>query len=86
MKMLNTKVKSFLKDLQDKPEPTDEERLKALELIAETMLEKNLLMVQTKQELEDISKRISVRTDRLVQIRDRINLAIKSGIANDTVH
>ena len=86
MKMLNTKVKSFLKDLQDKPEPTDGERLKALELIAETMLEKNLLMVQTKQELEDISKRISVRTDRLVQIRDRINLAIKAGIANDTVH
>ena len=84
--MPQIKVKSFWKDLKDKPEPSDEERIKALELIAETMQDKDMLLIQTKEELEALSKKISVRTDRLTQIRDRIELALKSGIANDTVH
>lgn len=84
--MLTVKIKSFLKDLKDKPAPTDEERIKALKLIAETMQEKELILIQTREELQTLSQKINVRTDRLAHIRNRIALAVKSGIANDTVH
>ncbi len=83
---LPVKVRSFLKDVEDINSPTEDQRLKAMELLAETLRYRNTKLCRTRDELVETARKLKEMHLQLQDMNRRLQLAKKTGMLSKSVH
>ena len=83
---LPSKVQDFLQDVQDINHPTETQRQKALELVAETLRYRNAKLCNTHEELVETARKLKKLHMHLLDLNRRLELAKKAGIISKSVH
>lgn len=83
---LPVKVRSFLKDVEDISSPTEEQRHKAMELLAETLRYRNTKLCRTRDELVETARKLKEMHLQLQDMNRRLELAKKVGMLSKSVH
>jgi hypothetical protein len=83
---LPVKVRSFLKDIEDINSPTEEQRQRALELLAETMRYRNAKLCRSRDELVETARKLKELHLQLQDMNRRLELAKKTGMLSKSVH
>lgn len=83
---LPSKVQIFLQDIRDINCPTEEQKRRAAELLADTLKYRNAKLCQSRDELAETARRLTEIKTQLEDINRRLELAIKSGIGSKSMH
>lgn len=86
MAALPIKVHNFLQEVRDIENPTDTEKSRALELLAEAMRHRNMKLCRAKEDLASIAQKLKALHTELEDMNRRLELTIKSGSGSQSVH
>lgn len=83
---LASKVQIFLQDIQDINHPTEEQRRRATELLADALKYRNTKLCRSQDELIETARRLREIKAQLEDINRRLALSQKAGLGSKSVH